>query len=469
MTDLTDLSIAAAAQAIAGHELSPVALTEAYLDRIARFDGAIHSYITVTPERALDDARRAETEIMRGDYRGPLHGVPMGLKDIVDTAGIRTTSGSKIFAERVPQTDAGVAARLAEAGSVLLGKLNTHEFALGGTTNNPHYGPTHNPWELSRIPGGSSGGSGAATAARLAAGAIGTDTAGSIRIPAALCGCVGLKPTFGRVSKRGVTPISQLYDHVGPMTRTVEDSAIMLQAIAGYDARDPHSARVPVDDYRATLEAGVNGLRIGLAGGMFESYPSSEVRAAIATAVAQFEKLGAEIVPVDLGLSAAELEVAMPLYATEALQFHRPYYSQRPEDYGADVHGMLGGPAFSMEAIGAAMAAADGVRTLFAIALEEVDLILTPTMAIGAPPIGAEFVELNGEEVPCASVLVALTMPGDLARVPILTVPCGFTAEGLPIGLSITGRFFDEALVLRAGYAYEQATAWRLTQPTDPS
>ncbi|OAI39075.1 hypothetical protein AYO38_08370, partial [bacterium SCGC AG-212-C10] len=397
MSDLTELTIAAAANAIADHELSPVALTEAYLRRIDLIDGAINSYISVTADRALADARQAETEIAAGQRRGPLHGIPIALKDIVDTEGIRTTSGSKIFAERIPEADATVAKKLAEAGTILLGKLNTHEFALGGTTNNPHYGACHNPWDLSRIPGGSSGGSGAAATARLAAGAIGTDTAGSIRIPSALCGGVGLKPTYGRVSKRGVTQISQMYDHVGPMTRTVEDNAIMLQAIAGYDAKDANSLRVPVDDYCATLKDGVKGLKVGIAGGMFLSYPSSEVRQAVQVAANILAGMGAQLVPVDLGFSADELDVALPLYMTEALQFHRPHFSRRPQDYGADVQAMLGAPPFSMEQIGASMAAAEAIRATFTSALEDVDVILGATVALGAPEIGADTVMLNGE------------------------------------------------------------------------
>lgn len=469
MSDLTELSIAQAAEAILGRELSPVALTEAYLRRIATVDPAINSYILVTADRALADARLAEVEIGSGSYRGPLHGVPIALKDIIDTAGIVTTSGSRIFADRVPPADATVARKLAEAGSVLLGKLNTHEFALGGTTNNPHYGPARNPWDRSRIPGGSSGGSAAAVAARLAAGTIGTDTAGSIRIPSALCGGVGLKPTYGRVSKRGVTQISQMYDHVGPMTQTVEDAAIMLQAIAGYDPADANSVRVPAGDYRATLKEGVSGLRVGVAGGMFASYPSAEVRGAVETAVQVFASLGAVIVPIDLDFSADQLDAALPLYMTEAMQFHRPYFSKRPGDYGVDVQAMLGAPPFTMEAIGASMAAADEVRAAFNTALESVDVILSATVALGAPPIGTGTVVLNGEEVSGTSMLVALTMPGNLARVPVLTVPCGFTGEGLPIGLSIAGRAFDEAMVLRAGYAYEQAAGWHLKRPADPA
>src|SRR6185503_15024239 len=250
VSDPTDLTIAEAAERLRTKRLSASELAAAYLARIERVNPLLNAYVTVTAERALADARRATDEIARGDHRGPLHGIPIGLKDLVDTAGIRTTYGSKVHATNVPAADAVVAQKLARAGAVLLGKHNTHEYAFGVTTDNPHWGPTRNPWITSRIPGGSSGGSGAAVAARLAAGAIGTDTGGSIRIPAALCGVVGLKPTYGRVSKAGVFPMSYLFDHVGPITQTVEDAAIMLEAIAGYDPADPTTVRMPLADYR---------------------------------------------------------------------------------------------------------------------------------------------------------------------------------------------------------------------------
>jgi aspartyl-tRNA(Asn)/glutamyl-tRNA(Gln) amidotransferase subunit A len=260
---LTDLTIAAAAAEVRSRRLSPVELTEAYLARIERLNPAINAYVTVTGERAQADARRAADEIAKSGPRGPLHGIPIALKDLCDTAGIRTTAGGKFFADHVPKADCAVARRLREAGSVLLGKLNTHEFAYGVTTDNPHFGTTRNPWDPSRIPGGSSGGSGAAIAASLAGGTIGTDTGGSIRIPAALCGAVGFKPTYGRVSKAGIFPLSFIFDHAGPITRTVEDAAIMLEAVAGYDPADPTSERVPVDRYTEALAWSPKGLRVG--------------------------------------------------------------------------------------------------------------------------------------------------------------------------------------------------------------
>src|SRR6185312_5889130 len=238
--------------------------TQAYLDRIAQLNPLINAYITVTADRALEDARRADAELAAGKSRGPLHGIPIALKDLYETAGIRTTAGSKVFAGYIPEHDSTAARKLREAGSVLLGKTNTHEFAWGTTTNNPHYGATHNPWDTTRIPGGSSGGSGAAIAAHLAAGTIGSDTGGSIRVPASMCGCVGVKPSFGRVSAAGVMPLARTFDHVGPLARTVEDAAILLGAIAGYDPADALTVAVPVPDYRGALRDRVTGVRVGV-------------------------------------------------------------------------------------------------------------------------------------------------------------------------------------------------------------
>jgi aspartyl-tRNA(Asn)/glutamyl-tRNA(Gln) amidotransferase subunit A len=269
--DLPALTIARIAHLIRAGELSPVDLTEAYLSRIERLDPLIGAYITMTAERARADASRAAAELADGRDRGPLHGVPIALKDLFDTAGLRTTGGAKFMADRVPERDSTVARKLAEAGAVLLGKLNTHELALGVTTNNPHFGPTRNPWDLAAIPGGSSGGSAAATAASLAAGKFGNDNGGSIRIPASLCGVVGLKPTYGRVSGAGVLHLSWTFDHTGPLTRTVEDAALLLGAIAGDDPGDPATVPVPVDDYTAGLGRGVDGLRVGVPRPFFTS------------------------------------------------------------------------------------------------------------------------------------------------------------------------------------------------------
>ena len=293
--DVTKLTIGRAAQLIRVRDVSPLELTEAYLGQIEHLNPILNAYITVTPDRALADARRATDEIMAGRYRGPLHGIPIALKDLFATAGIRTTAGAKFLADSVPALDSTVARKLREAGTVLLGKTNTHELAFGGTTNNPHYGPTRNPWKLDRIPGGSSGGSGAAVAAGMACGTTGTDTAASIRLPAAFNGVVGLKPTYGRVSKAGVVPVSFFFDHPGPITRTVEDSALMLEAMAGYDPDDCSTVPLPVEEYTANLRDSIRGLRVGVPRDWFFDHLDDEVRVAVEAAIVVFRDQGAAV------------------------------------------------------------------------------------------------------------------------------------------------------------------------------
>ncbi len=465
MAELTELSIAEAAEKVAARTLSPVELTEAYLARVERVNPAINAYVTVTADRARADARLAEAEIAAGRYLGPMHGISVALKDLVDTAGIRTTAGSKILADNVPAADATLARKLREAGSVLLGKLNTHEFAWGVSTNNPHYGPTRNPWDTSRIPGGSSGGSGAAIAAGMACGTIGTDTGGSIRIPAALCGCVGLKPTFGRVSKAGVAPMSFLYDHPGPITKTVEDAAIMLQVLAGYDPADPHSVRTPVDDYAATLRGGIKGLKIGVVRDFFFDLLADDVAAAMETAIGVLASLGADVRDVTVAADRDLYARAFAIVVAESQQFHEPWFSTRPADYGADLQRILGQPSGDAKAAAASLRAGDDVRAAFRAALADVDLLLTPTCPLGAAPIGEESTVIGGVTLNTSTAFSMLTSPFNMARLPVLSVPCGFTAEGLPIGLSLAGQPFDEVTVLRAGHAFEQATDWHRRRP----
>src|SRR5258706_4181423 len=292
--DLSRLTIARAAKALRARELSPLELTESYLRRIERLNPRINAYITVTAERARADARRATEDFAAGRVRGPLHGIPVALKDLFETEGIRTTGGAKIHADYVPTQDCTVAKRLRDAGTILLGKLNTHEYAYGVTTNNPHFGPTRNPWNLSHIPGGSSGGSGAAIGAGLATATTGTDTGGSIRMPASVCGVVGLKPTYGRVSKAGGLPLSYLFDHAGPITRTGGDAALVLEAIAGYEPGDPTTVRTPVDDYTRELGAGLRGVRVGVPRGYFFDRLEDEVGAGVEQAIAELRLLGAD-------------------------------------------------------------------------------------------------------------------------------------------------------------------------------
>jgi aspartyl-tRNA(Asn)/glutamyl-tRNA(Gln) amidotransferase subunit A len=459
MDDLTGLSIFEAAELLRSRALSPVELAQAHLARIDALDGRLNCYITRTGEQALAEARAAEAEIGRGAYRGPLHGIPLALKDLYSTRGVRTTAGSSFLADHVPDEDAVATARLAEAGAVLLGKLNMHEWALGLTNDNPHYGPARNPWDTRRVPGGSSGGSGAALAAGLCVGSLGSDTGGSIRVPAALCGIVGLKPTFGRVSARGVVPLSWNLDHCGPMARRIRDAALLLQAIAGYDPEDPYSVDVPTDDYLAGIDQGAAGLRVALVRGAYVDAAEPEVLAAVRAAAEVLAGLGAHVAELELddALDAARMNALMT--TSDAAAYHRDRLRDAPERFGDDVRTrMQMGAAFtSTEYI-----LARRTQTLWKRRLDQLfarfDLLLLPTTPMVAPKIG-------GDALEAAKNLTRFTAPFNLAHLPALSLPCGFGAEGLPIGLQLVARPWAEALLLRAGQAYEQATEWHARRP----
>jgi aspartyl-tRNA(Asn)/glutamyl-tRNA(Gln) amidotransferase subunit A len=464
-TETASMSLAEMSALVQSRKLTPLELTESYLARIERLNPALNAYVTVTAERARADARRATEEIAAGNSRGPLHGMPIGLKDLYDTAGIRTAGGAKILFDRVPAADSTAARRLRDAGTVLLGKLNTHELAFGVTTVNPHFGTTRNPWNPDCIPGGSSGGSGAAIAAGLAAATTGTDTGGSIRIPAALCGCVGLKPTYGRVSKAGVLPLSFVFDHAGPITATVEDAALMLGAMAGYDADDFSTAAVPVGDYVTALRAGVRGLRIGVPRNYFFDRLDDEVRAAVGAALEVLRGLGAELRPVDVPDFGPVSLPAFGVVIAELLELYGEQFRSRPQDFGADVAGILAQGAPDGVSFAAVLRMTYGLTEAMRRLLNEVDVLVTPTTPVPAAPIGQELVEYGGTQEPLIFALIRCTLPFNLTRLPALSLPCGFTRAGLPIGLQIAGRPFDEEAVLRTGYAYEQATEWHRRRP----
>jgi aspartyl-tRNA(Asn)/glutamyl-tRNA(Gln) amidotransferase subunit A len=460
VNDLQRLSIAAAAATIQRRELSPVDLADACLDRIRSVEPRLNAFIEVLEDDARRDAQSAADEIADGNYRGPMHGIPVAVKDIFDVAGVKTTAASKILADNIATRDSGVVTRLRESGAVILGKLNLHEFAFGATGLDSHFGPARNPWDLTRVTGGSSSGSGASVAAGESMGALGTDTGGSIRIPASLCGIVGIKPTFGRVSRRGVVPLSWSLDHVGPLTRTVEDCAIVLQAIAGIDPNDASSSDVPVPDYRAGLRDGVHGLRIGLPDTFFFDDIDHEVEAAVQAAAKTIESLGATVEtitpPYADDLPAAVATIMLP----EALSYHRKWMTERPDDYTESVR-------YRLE-LGATFLAADYVhsqriRELVVNAWRDevfsrCDLLLAPSTIIPAPKI-------DESDLSSTLALIRLTNPINLLGLPAISVPCGFTASGLPIGLQLIGRWWDEATVFRAAYAYELATDWKDRQP----
>lgn len=465
MSDLTSLTIAEAAARIERREVSPIDLAEAYLARVERLNPAINAFVTVTVDRARADAARAAAEIGAGNHRGPLHGIPFGLKDLYDTAGIETAAGSKVLRGRIPAEDSACARRLREAGAVLIGKTNTHEFAWGTTTNNPHTGATHNPWALDRIPGGSSGGSGAAIVARMAAGTLGTDTGGSIRIPAALNGCVGFKPSFGRVSKAGVIPMSWQFDHPGPICRTVEDAAIVLQAIAGYDPNDFATMPVPVPDYRAALHGGVQGLRIGVPRDQFYGLLDPEVRVAVELAMDVFRELGAEVVDVDAGYERMAVLQAWMVCNAEGQAYHRQWLTEKRDDYSPELLAELSNPLPDAAGLANAYRASYDVKEAMRRQFEQVDLLLAPTTMRPASLIGEEQVEVDGIMLSTGAAFASLTMPFNIAGAPALSLPCGVSGEGLPIGMQLAGRPFDEATVLRAAHAYECATEWHRSLP----
>ncbi|WP_428102871.1 amidase [Candidatus Rariloculus sp.] len=458
--DLTELTIGDAANLIQSAAISPTELVTAYLDRIERLDPRINSYITVTAELALEQARALEAELAGGRWRGPLHGIPIALKDNMDTADIATTAASELFADRVPDEDAEVYRRLKDAGAILLGKLNLHEFAYGGTSTITHFGPVHNPWSLDHIPGGSSGGSAAAVAARLCPGALGTDTLASIRQPAAFCGVVGLKATHGLASIRGIVPISETLDHVGPLCRSVEDAALMLQAIAGYDPRDPVSIRAELPSYASALNTQTGTLRIGLPRDPYYLRLDPEIERAMATAL---EVLG--------GLSAGFRDVTLPatpdfgVILAEAYAYHDEYLDV-PANHArydpATIERIIAAGGFSAAEYIDARRELALARNAVAAVFTDVDLLVTPT----TPTLPSRIEAAEGATTPTgAESTVRNTAPFNVYGIPTINVPCGFSSSGLPIGLQISGPRLGEPEVLALAHAYEQATAWHEQRP----
>lgn len=441
-------------------EISPVEITRACLERIEKLNPALNAFITVLGESATADARSAEAEIANGQWRGPLHGVPVALKDLIDVVGVRTTAASGLYKDRVATEDAEIVRRLREAGAVILGKNNLHEFAYGGSSLVSYFGDMHNPWDVGRITGGSSGGSAAAVVAGMAYAAIGTDTAGSVREPAALCGCVGLKPTYGRVSTRGVIPLSASLDHVGPLAATVEDAAIMLQAIAGYDSADVNSADIPVADYLGGMRQGVKGLRVGVPREFFFADLEVEVGSAVEHPLRELESLGAEIREVRLTDAGIDVPTDRTLQLAESYAVHAGTAALSPHLYQAHTLQRIraGENISAAEYIRARREMDESRRNIHAV-FADVDVLVTPTVSMPAPSI----VELKANPDalrPAELKLLRNTRPFNVWGLPAISVPCGFTRSGLPIGLQIAGAHWREDLVLRVAWAYEQATEW---------
>jgi aspartyl-tRNA(Asn)/glutamyl-tRNA(Gln) amidotransferase subunit A len=446
-------SLAGLSRELLARRLSPVEVVRALLERIEVDE--TNSFVTVTAERALERASRAEGEILAGRYKGPLHGVPVALKDIIYTRGVRTTMGSALYAEHVPGHSATVARKLEEAGYILIGKTNTHEFAYGPTGDRSHFGATKNPHNTRRITGGSSGGSGAAVAANLCYGALGSDTGGSIRIPAALCGTVGMKPTFGRVSKSGVFPLSWSLDHVGPITRTVEDNALMLNVLAGHDPEDHYSVDRPTEDFTRHLRRGLWGAGIGVPRGFYSEHFEEEVGVRVREAVDVFRSLGARVREVEIPNLVDTLHAQRLILAAEAYAVHQNRLENEPESFGEEVRERLMDGA-CRRAYRYANARRRGVLATgeFDRALHGVGVLLTPTLPITATEIGQREVSIGDYEEHVRSALTRFTGPTDLTGHPSLSVPCG--APGLPVGLQLIGRRFDEATLYRFGHAYEE-------------
>jgi aspartyl-tRNA(Asn)/glutamyl-tRNA(Gln) amidotransferase subunit A len=461
-------SLAGLSRELLARRLSPVEVVRALLGRIEADE--TNSFITVTAEWALQRASQAESEILAGRYRGPLHGVPVALKDIIYTRGVSTTMGSAFYSGHVPDHSATVARKLEEVGYVLIGKTNTHEFAYGPTGDRSYFGPTRNPHDTGRITGGSSGGSGAAVATNLCYGALGSDTGGSIRIPAALCGIVGMKPTFGRVSKSGVFPLSWTLDHVGPITRTVEDNALMLNALAGHDPEDHYSVDRPAEDFTRGLQRGLRGACIGLPTNFFFDHVDGEVRARVREAVDVFTSLGAEVREVEIPNLWNTLHAQRLILGAEAYAVHEERLENEPERFGEEISERLM-DGERPKAYRYAKARQRGMLATdeFDRALDDVDVLLTPTLPIVATEIGQREVNIGDYEESVRSALTRYTGPTDLTGHPSLSVPCGLNGSGLPVGMQLIGRPFDEATLYRFGNAYERTTAGEPTTPQGDS
>ncbi len=443
--DPLSLSLSSALEALRRSDISVRELSEACFRQIERLNPTINAFITIIPSQFPDPQ----------SINLPLYGIPIAVKDLYETAEILTTSGTPFFKDYIPEQDALVVEKLKKAGSVIVGKTNTHEIALGVTGVNPHYGAVKNPWDITRVTGGSSSGSAAAVATGMCLAALGTDTGGSIRIPASLCGVVGLKATFGRISLRGIFPLSWNLDHAGPLTRSVRDAAILLQVLAGYDALDPVSVDVPVDDYLAGLDDGVKGWKVALADGEYVAESDPEVLAAFNAAAKVFESLGAKIEKVDVDFLREAALANTLMTQADGAAIHRERISQHPEIFGDDVRQRLQtGAAFtSTEYILARRVQAE-TRRRFEQLFASYDVLLIPTTPIAAPLIE------GNDALEQARRLTRFTSCFNLTGLPALSLPCGFTKNGLPIGLQIVSKAWAECKVLQAGHAFEQATGW---------
>ena len=460
------MSAGSLSKLVESKKVSPVEIIDAHLSRIDATEPILNSFITLLADESRIAARQAEKDIQSGKYKGPLHGIPVALKDLYNTAGVRTTSGSKIFDTFIPAEDCTVASKFHQAGAILIGKLNMHPFAYGPTGENLDYGHMHNPWNPEMITGGSSGGSGSAVAAGQCTITTGSDTGGSIRIPAALCGIVGLKPTYGLVSRWGLTALSWSLDHPGPMVRTVEDAAMTLNVMAGHDPKDIASAKVDIPDYTSALTGNVRGLRIGMPKEYFEAPLDPQVRKAVEDAISVLEGMGAEVKEVSFPMFNESQAISSTVLMSEATAFHRDLLER-------DGHQLYEPVRQRLEA-GLFISAADYLRAQQARTLldqqgrrllDDVDILAGPTEPITAPEILAPKVLAGEQEIGVVGALTQYTRPYNINGFPAISVPCGFSDTNMPIGLQLAGKPFDEMTVLRAAHAYEQASNWHTQRP----
>ncbi len=459
-------TLVALSKSLREKEISPVEITRAYLERIQTYDSKINSFITLLPQPALRAARQAEKEICRGKYTGTMHGIPFAAKDLFFTKGIRTTCGSKILKNFVPAYNATVIERLQAAGAILLGKLNMHEFAYGTTSVNPHFGSVRNPWDRERVTGGSSGGSAAALASSFVPLTLGTDTGGSIRIPSALCGTAGLKPTFGRVSKYGVYPLCWSLDHPGPMSRCVADLAIAMNVLAGSDGRDLSTPAISVPDYTKGLFGSLKGIHIGIPDSYYFDRLEPEVRTEVLKAIQELKGLGATVKRISIPLLPEASIAAFIILLAEGAATLEKWHRTRAKDLGDDVRSRLnlGGAVMAAQYL-KAQAVRRRVREEFSRVFQKVDVIVTPQLPITAPKLNQGSVSWGKITEAVPSALTRFTRIYNLVGIPSLSIPCGFSKAGLPIGLQIAGKPFDESTVLKVGHAYETNTPWMDRHP----
>ena len=466
MDNLYELSISEASGLLKKKELSPVDLVASHLLRIQETDEQLNSFITVLSDTSKKNATQAEKEILAGEWKGKLHGIPIGLKDLYYTKGIPTTVGSKIYENFIPEFNATVVDKLSEAGAIIIGKLQMHEFALGTTSHNPHYGPARNPWNTECVTGGSSGGSASSVSSGQCMGALGSDTGGSIRIPSALCGIVGMKPTFGRVSRYGVFPLSSSLDTVGPMTRTVEDNAIMLNAIAGHDINDSFSSEHHLSDYTSDIEKDISGIKIAHPQTYFYDVIDEEVVCLMEKASEHFMNLGAKVEPVEVPILEHTLAISGTILLSEAAEIHSENIRAKAELIGNDVKSRLQQGALTL---GVDYVKSQRARTIYNQKIDDLfktyDILISPTVATGAPPLNDTSVDINGVQELIAPLLARLTRPQNITGLPTISLPIGFTSKGLPVAMQLTAPAFQEARLYNVANQYEKISAFKNMLP----